>query len=182
MAETNFQKIVRILVKPMNRLEEAAQQNALMRFVYNATGVTLTYLGLIVGQEREGVTDDDIFRRYVSAKISVNSSDGTGEEMYNISKLIITEPNVTFALVNHGVAAFTVRVNGAGIPWAAIQVLIKLLRRAANAGVRVLIEWNGTDPANGFRFAKLDLSAPAVGKGFANFAGTDGGKLASAVE
>lgn len=182
MPQTNFQKILAICIRPMQRLEEAAQQNATRRFVDNATGLTLTYLGLLVGQRRDGVDDDELFRRYVRARITVNSSDGLGEQMYTISRLVINESGVTFRLLNHGVAAFTMQVENAAVSWPVIELLIKFLRKAADGGVRVLVQWSQSSPATSFRFARLDLSDPVTGLGFRNYAGTAGGRLASALE
>lgn len=179
MAETNFQKIVRILLKPFNTLEQASQQMATMRFVNNATGMTLTLLGKLVGQARNGIDDDELFRRYVRARIAANSSSGTGEEMYTITELVVTETGVELFLDNQGNAGFVMRLQSTAIEWDVVDILLTLLRKAVNGGVRVLVHWHLSSPATGFRFAKVDGTAPATGLGFRTFDGTDGGRLAS---
>lgn len=178
----NWERILRILFAPFATLEAAAQQNATMRFVTNATGETLTLIGKIVGQEREGVTNDDLFRRYVQAKIATNSSDGTPEEMYTISRLIVTETGVTFELDNQGIAAFVMGLRDAAVPWEVAEILIKFLRRARNGGVRVIVEWQQSAPSGGFRFASVDLADPATGLGFESYDTLTGGAMASAIE
>lgn len=182
MAETKFQKVVRILLKPFNTLERAAQQNATMRFVNNATGETLTMLGKLVGQQREGVDDDELFRRYVRARIAVNNSDGTPEEMYAIAALIVTEAGVVFELDNQGTAGFVMRLQEAEVEWDVAKILIKFLNQAVDGGVRVIVEWLPSSPSTHFRFAKLDGSPPDSGLGFATLDGTAGGKFASAID
>ena len=180
MAETNFQKIIRILFKPFNTLERAAQQNATMRFVDNATGMTLTLLGKLVGQERGGVDDDDLFRRYVRARIAVNSSDGTPEEMYTISELVVSEEGAEFTLDNQGAAGFVMRVTAIATEWEVAEILIGFLRDAVAGGVRVIVEWLPAVPA--FAFAAVDLGPPDEGLGFLSFDETTGGAMASAME
>lgn len=182
MAETNAQKIIRILLQPFNTLERASQQVHTMRFIDNATGQTLTLLGKIVGQEREGVTDDDLFRRYVKARVATNKSNGLPEDMYDITALIVTEEGVEFTLDNQGNACFVMRLHELEIEWPIVDVLIKFLRRAVDGGVRVIVEWTLTPPAETFAFAAVDGSDPAEGIGFESYDQLTGGAWASAIE
>lgn len=182
MSETNYQKILRILLKPLNTFERAAQQMATMRFVNNATGETLTMLGKLVGQRRDGVVDDELYRRYVRTRIAVNASDGIPEEMYTITKLVVTEDGAEFVLDNQGTAAFVMRIVGAETDWEVAEVLIGFLRKAVDGGVRVILEWLTAAPSGSFAFAAVDFSDPADGLGFRSFDETTGGAMASAME
>lgn len=52
-----------------------------------AVGDVLDLFGKVVGQPREGRTDDD-FRLWIKARILINKSSGLTEEMYTVLKLI----------------------------------------------------------------------------------------------
>lgn len=178
----NTQKILAALLKPSVKLEAAQQQLATMRGVDDATGFTLTLNGKLVGQEREGVTEDELFRRYVRARVSSNKSDGVGEDALTIARLVITETGAELVFDNQGAAAYVLRIDAVDVGWDAIKVLIRLLRRATSAGVRAMVEWLPQPPAETFAYAALDGSDPDEGFGYGITDGTDGGKYASVIE
>src|SRR6185295_16570081 len=87
--ETNTQKLLRVWLTPAADLEQALLSVLAGLNVETATGFMLTILGKWVGRERNGVTDDGIFRRYVKAQISANKSDGTGEDVLTVARLVL---------------------------------------------------------------------------------------------
>lgn len=178
----NTQKILSALVGPSVKLEAAQQQLLTMRSVENATGETLTLLGKLVGQNREGVTDDELFRRYVRARVATNKSDGTGDEILTIADLVITETGAELVFENQGRAGYVLRIDAVEVGWDVITVLIRLLRRATAAGVRGIVWWIVAPMTESFRYAQTDGSDPAEGLGYESFDQTTGGKYASAIE
>lgn len=128
-------RLIRVLLKPFQDLETVFQQ-LLMRSVENSTGVTLTLIGKLVGQEREGVTDDELFRRYVRARIFANRSTMTGEEIIQIAVLVVNDPDATIEVQSVGPAAYELTVAGAVVTDDVATVLVKFLSIATGTAIR----------------------------------------------
>lgn len=151
---TNAQKFVAALVSPLQDLETMWHQMRAMRDVRFAVGVHLTALGKLVGRAREGIADDEVYRRLVMAQIAVNKSSGTIDELITIAELVIFEDAAEYIVDNTGVAALILRVEGVGLDMALAQTLLKLLRRAVLGGVRIILQWfpSGVDEDSAFMF------------------------------
>lgn len=69
-------------------IEDAALdlRNALM--LPTASGAWLDLLGRVVGEPREGLSDQD-YRRFIAARLAVNASEGAVEQLLNIGRLLI---------------------------------------------------------------------------------------------
>jgi hypothetical protein len=152
MSESNTQKILRILIAPAATLEAAMLQVLYLRSIDTAVGAQLTVLGTIVGREREGVTDDDIYRRYLRAQITMNKSDGTINTLLKVAEFVVDDDAATFTLRNEGAAAFALQVGGVAITEPVADVLIELIIRATSGGVRPIIEYALSPPADVFQF------------------------------
>ncbi len=137
---TNVQKFVAALVAPVQALEDAYQQ-VLARTVDNAVGVHLTGFGKIVGREREGITDDELLRRYVRAQTVTNRSSGTIDEALTIADLIVYDDDADYVLDNQGAAAFVLRIEGIVTSSLVAETLLAFLQKAVKGGVRVIIEF-----------------------------------------
>lgn len=147
MSETNTQKILRILLKPAVALEAAMQQVLYLRSIDTAVGAQLDVIGSLVGRAREGVTDDEIYRRYCRSQITANKSDGIIDEMILIGELVVDDVAATITLRNEGIATFVLSVDGVAITDAVAAVLIEFLLKAASGGVRPILEYSTSDPA-----------------------------------
>lgn len=74
-----------------------------------ATGDALDRVGAIVGEDRLGL-DDEPYRRFIGAKILVNQSEGTTEELLSIFRVITGTPDCYhFDLPPGGFTLFCVR-------------------------------------------------------------------------
>jgi hypothetical protein len=144
MSETNVEKLVRVLVTPFQDLEDTLQQLLTERNVNTAVGVQLTAIGKLVGRDRNGVTDDDEFRREVRAQIATNKSDGTTEDLITVADLLIFDDNAVIIVQNTGVASVEVTVTGIeGFTLSAL--LLDFLKRAVAAGVRIVVITQGDE-------------------------------------
>lgn len=178
MTRTKTEHLVAAFAAPFQLLEDAQQQLLVNRTVDSAIGVQLTTVGKLVGQPRQGVTDDDIFRRYVRARIAVNKSDGTIEDILTVSDLVVYDDNAIYIFDNRGIASFNLRVTGIFIDYSLAALLISFLKEAASAGVRVVVEFDNVDAADTFAFA-----GDGPGKGWDDtVTPTAGGQWANAVE
>ena len=159
--------------------EDAAWQLLTERDLDSAVGAQLDMLGRLVGEAREGRADSE-YRPFVRARILINRSNGLAEEVLTILR-VVTGGTVELHLREHYPAAFTVEVVGP-IPFTP-ATLLRLLREAKAAGVRVLLEYSLLPEEETFAFAvgstvELDAARgfgstldPAIGGGLAGVAG-----------
>ena len=146
-------------LESVQEVEDAAWQLLTERDLDSAVGAQLDQLGRLVGEERQGRTDDQ-YRPFVRARILINRSNGLGEELLTILRVVLG-PGVELRLREEYPAAFTVVVSelGALTP----DTLIRLLKQAKAAGVRVLLEYSLVPPEEAFTFApasSVELDAP----------------------
>ena len=181
MAETNVEKLIRALVAPFQPLEDTLQQLLTERTVETAVGVQLDALGSLVGVGRGGL-DDDTYRRYIRAQITINKSDGLIEEMLTVADLLVFDDDAAYHLERGGVASFMLTVEGIVLDWDLAEVLIAALRKAVSAGVRPTLAWDTDPAADMFTFAAFGGGDPAVGEGFVEFDGSGGGALGAVLE
>jgi len=138
-------------------------------------GVQLQRIGRIVGQPYTG-EPDDLYRLRLRARIKVNKSSGTPEELYAVYQALEAgaghariEPAPPAGLVFH-----------ANDPYnpAEAALLLGFLSDARDAGVRLWLEWQAVPDANAFAFASADYA----GDGFGTTADpTVGGALGGAL-
>jgi hypothetical protein len=148
--ETNTQKVLRALLAPAAALEAAMQQVLTQRAIDTAVGVQLTALGKLVGMDRQGVTDDEIYRRFVRAAVVANKSNGLIDDILTIGKLVVNDVGAVFTLRNEGAAAFVLAISGVAVTDAVAAVLIKLIRQATGAGIRAILEYSSAAPSTVF--------------------------------
>ncbi len=151
---TNAQRFVAALVTPLQDLETLWHQTRLMRDLNTSVGVHLTTLGKIVGKQREGVSDDEVFRRLARAQIVVNNSSGSIDELIQIAELVVFDDDADYVIENTGVAALYLRVEGISMSMELALTLLRLLRRAVLGGVRIVLQWfpEGVDEDTAFQF------------------------------
>lgn len=90
---TQYQELPRLrsllgaLLDEVQVVEDAAWDVILGRLVDDAEGAQLDTIGRIVGQPRIG--DDEEFRLYIKARITINSSDGTGDDVMQVAEVLL---------------------------------------------------------------------------------------------
>lgn len=176
MAETNFQKMIRALVTPLTTAETTLQQLYTERWVNTAVGAQLDIVGALVGRARQGVTDDEIYRRYIRATVAANKSDGLVSDLIDVSRLVVFDDAATYVVQYGGNASVHVTVSGAVVDPAVSAVLATLLRSAAAGGVRLVVETWSEDEADMFAFDG------GTGLGFASLPELDLAPLTTNVE
>jgi hypothetical protein len=135
-------------------LEDALWQLLTERAVDTAIGVQLDNLGTIVGEARNGDTDDD-YRPRIRARIWVNRASGLTEELIQAVLLLVTDPDAEVEVENQYPAGVVVRLNGVAITETFADVIFSFLRDAAAAGVRLIFEHSVDDDAEMFTFARF---------------------------
>ncbi len=79
-ATTNFEKLIAIYISQIQELEQVFFQLINERTLAAAAGVQLAGIGSIVGEERNG-RNDTVYRRAIEARILINLSNGTLEDV-----------------------------------------------------------------------------------------------------
>lgn len=143
---SNIRKMLTAIVAPIQDLEDAIQTAITQRTIDDAVGAQLSQLGKLVRQRRQGIADDEVYRRYVRARIATNKSDGQGETIYNIARLVLGETDHELWFDNQGAAAYVLRVEAAPLDDELADVLIAFLRQATSAGVRAVLEYVTENP------------------------------------
>lgn len=150
--ETNTQKVIRCLMAPAADLETALLAVLNNANVDNATGFLLDLVGKWVGRARNGVADDEIYRRYIRAQIVVNRSDGVINDILAVARLVVDDPDVGLILRNDGIAAYVLQVSSVALDPDVVDVLVRLVVKATSAGVRPIIEYAISAPDDVFQF------------------------------
>lgn len=81
----NFNKLLKLFLEEVQELEVATLAIADQKNIQTAIGEWLDYIGKIVGQPREGRTDEE-YRSALLLKVASNSSDGTPNTIIDITK------------------------------------------------------------------------------------------------
>lgn len=128
-------------IRRCQELEDAAWDVIVQRMIDHAEGAQLDAIGRIVGQVR-GEQDDDTYRVYLTARIRVNHSVGTPNDLLDVLSLIET---AAFEYTEHPPATTLILYEEPEtVPQ---QALIDLLRatRATGTALFILAGDSGTD-------------------------------------
>lgn len=167
-----IEAILRAVIAPLQRAENAFQELFDERGVDTAIGAQLDAIGFVVGQPRNGY-DDDEYRRQVRARIATNKSRGTFADLIGVIGLVIDDAAATIRGRRSGTAAVRFNIEDVATSDAVADILIGFLREAKAAGVRLTLITGSTPPAGWFTWG-------AAGLGFGDLGQTTGGKLTAA--
>ena len=149
------------LLAPFQDVENALYALLVERQIGTAAGDNLEIIGNLVGQARNGVTDDEDYRRYIRARIATNRSSGLIEQLLNVARLVLDDTGATITVKNSGVAAVRMRVAGNPVTPTVADIAISFLRLAKAAGVRLVFDSSTAQPENTFSF--LGGAGPGYG-------------------
>jgi hypothetical protein len=116
-----------------------------------ASGAELDLLGRIVGETRSGRADLS-YRTAIQARILLNLSSGTIEEIYSLFLLILSVNGLSPAmqLVEMFPKSFILRLQTAAVPDAVAADLGEILQKVKDAGARATLDYGNTTPFFGF--------------------------------
>lgn len=130
------QTILQAIGVQLQELEEAAADVLVGFFVDTAVGDQLDILGRVVGETRQGRTDND-YRAAVRVRILVNMSDGKVEQLLAIARGLV--PEATVALVE--VYPMSIRLEFSTLGTTSLRTVFSILKQAKAAGVRLLVSY-----------------------------------------
>jgi hypothetical protein len=144
------------------------------RSIETGEGVVLDTIGAVIGQPRGGLSDD-VYRRYLRARISANSSHGTVPHILRVLRLILLDhPEALIEVRQLGTAALEVRIKQMSVDTVLAEILVDFLRITVAAGVRgVMI--SQPDTTRPFRTATCAFATGLSPMGLSTFeVSTDG--------
>lgn len=175
----NIEAFVRAICGPMDTLEQAFVDLITLRNIDDATGATLRLIAKLVGQPITDL-DEETLRSLIRARTRANASDGLGEQVLIVTRLVLQDIVDSFSLraVNYGGAAFGLRVEGGLVEWERARLLVEsFLREMSGDGIRALLEFITypavTSTKDGGTEATFDSGAASVetiaGDGYLTF-------------
>lgn len=138
--KANIATLLSILVKPAQAVEDALWDLFTLRTIEIGTGSVLDSIGAIIGQQRQGMLDED-YRRYLRARVIANRATGRIEDLLAVSRLVINDEDAGLIIFNLGMAGVMMRIEDVVLDESLISVLVQFLRSVADGGVRVLLEY-----------------------------------------
>ncbi len=144
-----MEALTAIYAEQVQDLEDAWWELATERFVDTAVGVQLDILGVIVGQDRNGL-DDDTYRALIRARIKANNSDGTIPAIYGVA-LAAAGGSWLIEYIPYYPASFVLQFDQA-LPFDE-SIVNRLIRDATLGGARSVTVFQMTD-TNQIRFGR----------------------------
>lgn len=102
LKKEDFEKILRVLLKQVQDIEDANFQILNERSIFTAIGAQLDVIGILLVVPREGL-EDEPYRKKLLLKVATNSADGTPNSMIDIIKTYSEGSSVE---IREGVIAF----------------------------------------------------------------------------
>ncbi len=134
-----------VVMREVQAAENAAWQVKLSKFLDDAFGESLNVLGRIVGEGRDG-RDDPSYRVRIRARIKVNSSFGTADDILEMLALL---DDATFYYTSTPPAAFIIGMSAPPSGFASATEMAGLIGECAAAGVGGLLVMPTDTPGDG---------------------------------
>lgn len=144
-----IRSLIKILARQCADLETAYQQLLLLRSLDTAVGEQLDVIGRIVRESRNGAPDDE-YRLRIGARIRINASSGTIEDVIGILAPLVRPGTVS--ITEFQPAAMRVEIVGVGLNAAQAEYLPRFLRQGKDAGVKATLHYSRRPPGETFRF------------------------------
>lgn len=173
----NLQALVAVLMGQVQDCEGVAWQLLTERCIDYASGDQLDGLGAIVGETRDG-RDDGLYRTAISVRIAVNRSNGRTEELISILGLLYGEDLVVW--VRESLMSLEFDLRNAYDDDAPPDIVVRLLRQAKAAGVRIELQYPVGSPDDEIRYGDYEGS-DVGGLGLGDYEGSDVGGYAAGV-
>ncbi len=167
----NHTALMSIFLARYNMIEAMFFDLLTLRSIYTAniadptgtTGSQLDQVGRLVGQSRNGMTNDD-YRRYCFAADRTNRSNGLVEDLIQIAKLVLNDDTAYIQVDQQGTAALVIRILTTTLDDPLANVLLDFMQRGALAGVRVIVETQyDPDPLTFMTATAAFVTSPVTG-------------------
>lgn len=157
----NFASLFAVLARQVQDIETAIAQLYTGRTLADAVGAQLGMLERVVGQRQFVFSDDAVRKAWIGARILLNHSSGTGDDLLNILKAVLPSPLVP-VLDEKFPAGFDMRVAGGALPDELLEPVARMVQLGKAAGVGHRFLWQGAADADVFTFADPDYNSRAI--------------------
>jgi hypothetical protein len=149
----NIEALIRAVVASFDEFDVEARRLLVERTLDTAVGAQLDVIGRIVGQPRNGLSDDD-FRRFCRARVRANRSKGTVSDILRVTRLVVNDPDARFTLQLTGIAAYILRIEDIVVPDDLAAIVFSFLKAVTSGGVRPMLGYTTGDPATRGRWGR----------------------------
>lgn len=136
---------------------DAANQLKSLTSIDDSQGVNLDNIGVRLGESRQSF-DDVVYRLHLKARILLNRSSGTIEDILGLFEALLGN-TVTLLLQEYFPAGLWLTLQGAATDPTLAPYLVNFLRAGKVGGVRPILQWSENPPSQTFAFA----GAPGIG-------------------
>ncbi len=171
---TNWTKLLIVITKPFQEIEDAFQDLLTLRYLSSAQGAQLDILGELVGLKRKGFDDASYLIR-LRAQVLLLRSSGTQPQILRILRAVISSP--TYRYAPYYPASFVIEALGP-VTAAEATELGALVKAAKAAGVQGDLNYSLRARSATFGFASGATPETNPSRGFSNLTRTTGGKMA----
>lgn len=175
LRKTKLQALLASYLEQVQDVEDAFWSLYFGLMIDDAEGDALDMLGALVGEARQGRTDD-VYRVWILARARVHRSNGKPEELIAIMRLVC-DSTIEIALFEWFPATIQIRLTGAVDATLAAQVA-GLMQEAKAQGIALEMYYGSVPIAGTFTLGAFDTyDTTSTGTGLANAALTTGGRL-----
>jgi hypothetical protein len=153
----NIEAFMTALANETQAALDAANQLFSLTSIDDSQGVNLDNIGARVGEPRQGF-DDVVYRLHLKARILLNRSSGTTEDILGLFATLLG-PDATLTLQEFFPAALWLTIGGLALDPTLAPYLVNFLRSAKVGGVRPILQWSENLPEQTFAFA----GGPGIG-------------------
>jgi hypothetical protein len=164
----NFLNWLEANVESIQEIEGVLLDLFQMRQLDYAEGTNLDNLGKIVGAERLEGMDDETFRIRIRARVLLNLSSGTPDEILNIVTLVLNNDALTMTYGEYYPASYLLNLSGAITDEAASEIG-EILSAASPAAVAWGFVYSIVADANTFTFSDTSAVQSDTARGFADY-------------
>jgi len=157
----NIRAFVCALTTPAQDLTDALNQLLTERGIDTAVGAQLDVIGKVVDEPRDGEVDD-VYRRFIRARIAVHRSNGVPVEILKIARLVLGDSDGQVQIRCVSDASYILEIHDRPTDADTARVLIDMVGKATSAGVRVEVV---TTPRPLSEVFRLDISGQGVDQG-----------------
>lgn len=118
----DYLKLLQIFLEELQDVSDQLMNLSYVKDLSTVTGIWLDYLGKIIGESRDG-RSDEAYRKALQLRVAINTSDGTAPVMYEIIKTFTESDRVRIAegILSFGQVIFDGTVNADLSLWALVQ-------------------------------------------------------------
>jgi len=152
----NIELLITAVAAQTQEAENAWWQLFAERQIDTAIGQQLDDIGAIVGEARQGRSDDD-YRRYICTRISANNSEGRISDLVRVARSVLNDDSLTIRFEAQYPAGLVLHVESGLLDDGVASILVSFMRDTSAGGVTMQMHYMPADPDNTFTMGQVQL-------------------------